>query len=379
MAKILYYFSDTSANHERRIKNLPGGVGYYRICKVAEQAKNHQVTVCGSDFTKKGETMAERWERIFTEYDIFWASYFSDPNEASAMYETRNRLGKKVVLDLDDNYFDILDSHPLYDKLKAGKRDKAFISTILSFADVITVSTEPLRQRVIKHMKEVYGLNKVVIVLPNMNDLKDWDFVPKPLNKNKFIIGYMGSNSHQEDMKMVVPEILKIMKKYKNVYFNSVGSISKEDLYLFDKFGSDEMNRCNLLPPTWTFKDYPEMISKQKWNIGIAPLADNAFTRCKSHIKFMEYSSLKIPVIASRVYPYYVPIKDREVGTHEDTCLLVEPNEWYDAIESLILNKEAGLKMADNAYNHIKTNWQYDDGLITNIIDEVVRCTEITE
>lgn len=376
MSKILYYFSDTSANHERKIRNLPGGVGYYRICKVAEQAKNHEVTVCGSDFTKKGETMDERWERIFNEYDIFWSSYFSDPKEASAMYSTRDRLGKKVVIDLDDNYLDVLESHPLYDKLKAGKRDRTFISVVLSFADVITVSTEPLKQRMAKHFKDVYNLEKTIIVLPNMNDLKDWDFKPSKKHARKFVIGYMGSNSHQDDLAMFFPPLLAIMKKYPHVHFESIGSIDKEMLPLFSDFPSEVMNRCDLLPPTWTFKDYPEMISKQKWNIGVAPLADNAFTRCKSHIKFLEYSSLKIPVIASKVHPYYIPIKGKEIITHEKTGLLVKPDEWFDAMETLILNQAKGQALAENAYNHVKETWQYDDGLLSQIIDEVVESTK---
>lgn len=367
--KILMYFSDWGANVIRREQNTYGGVGYYRIIKPSQQVKGHEVTVVGQELTKKGETPTERWNRIFAEYDVFWSSYFSDPHEASALFEARDRLNKKVIIDCDDNFLDVLESHPLFDKLKGGKRDKAFMSTILSFADVITVSTEPLKQRFRKHFWEVHNIEKDIIVLPNMNDIKDWNFPLAEKNGNKIVIGYAGSNSHQDDLNMFMPNLMKIMRKYKNVYFESIGSIHKRDLWMFRDFTSDEMNRCDLLPATWTFKEYPEMLSKLKWDIGVAPLTDNPFARCKSHIKFLEMSSIKTPVIASRVYPYFMDIQGRKVIENGVTGLLVKPSEWYGAMEDLILNKEKRLMLSENAYKHIVENWQYD---LSSIIEKIL-------
>jgi len=376
MSKILFYFSDHGANAVRQSENLYGGVGYYRVVKVAEQVKGHDVTVWGTQLTKKGESKAERWERIFKEYDIFWSSYFSDGEEASALFYTRDKLNregknKKVVLDVDDNFLDILESHPLYDKIKSGKKDRAFMSTILSFADVITVSTEPLKLRFAKHFRDVYKIEKEIVVIPNMNDIKDWNFtVPK--KKNKIIIGYAGSNSHQDDLKMFIPNLLEVMKKHKNVYFECIGSITKDMLHLFKDFPSHEMNRCDIGGGTHTFKEYPEYIASRGWDIGVAPLDDNAFTRCKSHIKFMEYAALHIPVIASMVHPYCIAISDRYVIEQDKTGLLVKPSEWEEALETLITNAEKRKELAENAHKHITDNWQYDDGLVSERIAEVL-------
>ena len=370
--KILFYYSDHSANIIRKERNQPGGVGYYRIIKPSEQVKGHEVTVVGQELTKKGETPDERWERIFKEYDVFWCSYFSDPKEASSLFYARDKYKKKVVIDCDDNFLDVLESHPLYDKLKGGKRDKAFMSTILSFTDVLTVSTEPLKQRFRKHFKEVHNLEKKIVVLPNMNDIKDWDFPLAPKHKDRIVVGYAGSNSHQDDLIMFMPHLMKIMRKYKNVYFESIGSIHKRDLHMFKDFTSDEMNRCDLLPATWTFKEYPEMLSKLRWNLAVAPLTDNPFARCKSHIKFMEMSSIKLPIIASRVYPYFMDIQGKKVIEHEKTGLLVKPSEWFNALETLILDKNLREKLGENAYNHVVKNWQYSESNMSQIINDVL-------
>lgn len=382
--KILFYFSDHNANVIRREQNKWGGVGYYRIIKPSQLVKGHEVTVWGTELVKKDETPEERWHRVFTQFDVFWTSYFSDPKEASALFYTRDKFNKlidegkmpgpkkKVVIDCDDNYLDVHPSHPLYHKIKAAKRDKAFMSTIISFADVVTVSTIPLKQRFQKHFKEVHGLDKTIFVIPNMNDITEWNYTPVAKDPDKFIIGYAGSNSHQDDLEMFLDSLQKIMEKYPHVHFESVGSFSKDMLPMFYKFTSDQINRVDLLPPTWTYDEYPKMISEQKWNIGVCPLVDTAFTRCKSHIKWMDYSMFKIPVIASRVYPYFMDIGNRHTIEHEKTGLLVKPSEWFDAMESLILDEKKRTTLGENAYNYIKDNWQYKDSDISETIDKIL-------
>jgi glycosyltransferase involved in cell wall biosynthesis len=358
--KILFYRSDWTANVDRQTQDEYGGVGYYRIVKVAEQAKRagFDVDIVGAKFTRKEESLEERYMRIFSEYDVLWTCYTSHAEDASAMFYVRDKLQKKVVLDVDDNYLDILESHPLYDKLKQTKRDRAMIGTILSFADVITVSTEPLKQRMHEHFKTVYGMEKKIVVLPNFNDANDWNYEPEK-SSGKIIIGYAGSNSHQEDLKMIMPPLGKIMEKYPNVYFESTGAIELKEINIFDSFTKSALDRCDLLPSTTTFKEYPKMMAKQPWDICLAPLVDNAFTRCKSHIKWMEYSMFKRPTIASRVYPYYVELWDRKTIEHDVTGILVKPREWFDAIESLVLSETKRRELGENAYNAVKENWQY--------------------
>lgn len=373
--KILMYRSDWTANIDRQTQDEYGGVGYYRIVKVAEQVRKagYEVDVVGAKFAIKGESLEQRYERIFTEYDVLWTCYTSHGDDASAMFYFRDKFKKKVILDLDDNYLDILDSHPLYDKLKSSKKDRAFIGTILSFADVITCSTEPLKQRMHDHFLNVYKMDKKIVVIPNFNDIKDWDYTPVEKHKDKIVIGYAGSNSHQEDLKMIMPPLGRIMAKYPNVHFESTGAIELKEIGIFDSFTKSSLDRCDLLPSTSTFKEYPKMMANRPWDIALAPLQDNAFTRCKSHIKFLEYSMMKFPVIASRVYPYYVDIFDRKIIEHGKTGLLVKPSEWFDAIESLVLDKQKRIDLGEKAYQTVKDTWQYENSGIDKVADEMLK------
>jgi len=359
--KILFYRNDWNANVNRRMEDGYGGVGYYRIINPSKFIKGHEVEVVGTGLGKKGESQEQKWSRIFKENDVFWTTYFYDAEEASCMFYHRDKYKKKVVVDLDDDYLSILPSHPLYDVMKETKKNRAITSTILSFADVITVSTEPLKQMLHAHMKKVHGLDKKIVVVPNMNDKRDWNYKATAKNKDKVVIGYSGSNSHQDDLAMLLPHIAKIMDKYPHVYFESMGAIGNKDLALFSCFSDDAKRRSDLLPSTWTFREYPKHLAGMKWDIGVAPLVDSAFTRSKSHIKFMEYSMYKIPTVASRVYPYYVPCFGKEVITNDKTGLLVSPDEWESALEELILNADKRRELGEAAYKHVTENWQYDD------------------
>ena len=87
-------------------------------------------------------------------------------------------------------------------------------------------------------------------------------------------------------------------------------------------------------------------------DIFIAPLIDNLFNRCKSHIKFLEYTSLGVPGVYSRLEPYSDIVTDTENG-----LLATSLDEWYTQIVRLIDEPELGYKLANNAQNTIKEKW----------------------
>jgi glycosyltransferase involved in cell wall biosynthesis len=131
---------------------------------------------------------------------------------------------------------------------------------------------------------------------------------------------------------------------------------------IFGKWKQSVRNRILLMNATKTQPEYPAYLAEQPWNIGIAPLIDSPFNECKSSIKFFEYSSYKIPVVASRVYPYYKDVFGVPVIEHEETGLLCDTTEdWVNNLSRLIESEELRKKLGENAYNHVVKNWQYKD------------------
>jgi glycosyltransferase involved in cell wall biosynthesis len=373
--KILINFADYLHTADRKRLNTYGGIGYYRQIKPSEQIEGHEVKVIGKEILHFGDTLEEQWDNLFKQYDVFWTSYFSNDRAAAAMYYHAQKHGKKVIIDIDDNYLDVPESNESYNKFKKTKKDRAFLSAILSLADALTVSTEPLRDRLRAHIKSVHGIDKPIYLIPNMNDVKDWLHTPVEKSKDKVYIGYSGSNSHQDDLKMVMPAIAKVMNKHKHVHFELIGAIAKDKIdeyFLGMGFEPESLNRIGLLAATSTFRDYPKWLADQKWDIAIAPLVDTAFTRSKSHIKWMEYSMFKLPTVASRVYPYFMDVFNHKTIEHGVTGFLCKPSEWEATLEKLVLDKELREKIGNNAYEHVRDTWQYKDSEIKNVINEML-------
>lgn len=376
MSKILFNYGDWSANDTRKKLNAYGAVGYYRQIKPSQQLKKHEVKVVGKEILHYGDNIEQQWDNVFKQHDVFCTSYFSDDRAGSAIIYHAKKHGKKLVIDIDDNYLDVPESNLLYERFKPGKRERAMLSTILAFADALTVSTEPLRERLFDHFKLVHGVEKKIYVIPNMNDASDWRIKEPRTPTDRVTIGYTGSHSHHDDLMMVAPALREIMVKHKNVYLQVMGIVEKEKVAeYFGSFPKDCLDRIELIAGTNTFAEYPGVLASQVWDIGIAPLVDTPFTRSKSHIKWMEYATAGIPTIASRVYPYFVDLKGRKIIEDGKTGILCRKNQFVEALESLVTNPTLRAEIGKNAQEAVIERWQYKDGDIAQTVDKML--TEI--
>ena len=87
-----------------------------------------------------------------------------------------------------------------------------------------------------------------------------------------------------------------------------------------------------------------------KFDIGLTPLRDRQFNRCKSNVKYLEYSAMKIPTIASPVEPY-----KNNIGLFSKS-----KEDWINNLEELINNKELRLQLGQSAYTDIKENYNLE-------------------
>lgn len=361
--KIAFIGTDWSQNDERRLKNLYGGVSYYRLVKPMEYLKEwYDCTYYGSDIQElsKGKTTDEFYHKLVLQYDLIIVKHIDNPQAITALSFYCKMVGIPLIMDLDDNLYEIGAANPASEIYKDGSQKKAFMAAAVTMCDAVFVSTEPLQKTVRKFNKDIFNVTFPTYVLPNCNDINDF---PKNKGKSKyFIIGWQGSTTHNADLKMILPVLDKLMQKYANVYLELVGGVEEKSLKeLFKDWSKKSMDKLFVGGGTASWKGYPELLSNQKWNIGLAPLVDDGFNRSKSHIKWMEYATQKIPCIASNVYPYNEPIQGTKVIEHENTGFLCEPNEWEETLEKIILNQGILDEIGQNAYDAIVKNWQWKD------------------
>ena len=189
--------------------------------------------------------------------------------------------------------------------------------------------------------EEFKKVNDNVIVLPNCIDFSHYPKVNLAQNK-KFRIGWQGGVSHFEDLKM----LLGILKKMPDMDID------------FCYFGDHRLGQMfkdikGYYHEQWVpINVYPYKLACMGFDVGLAPLLNNKFNRCKSAIKYFEYSIVGVPTIASNCPPY------SDVITNEKDGILVDSDvEWIESIKRLKKDLKLRYKLASNAYENVYQNY----------------------
>jgi hypothetical protein len=111
-------------------------------------------------------------------------------------------------------------------------------------------------------------------------------------------IGYMGSKGHREDLDMIVPALLRLMRERPQLRFETFGTI--EPPAALREFEG----RVRHHSVQKAYREFLGTLAGLGWSIGLAPLVDEPFNRCKAPTKFIEYTSCGIATAASDVVVY---------------------------------------------------------------------------
>lgn len=308
---------------------------------VATYRQTRMLSTLGAKFRKEllrkneniqiGE-LAKRFKKLG---DIWQIKYIEDRHTLDVLYTMRNAVGAKIVIDIDDNVWQmplrniaIFKKNGLGDYMSHSRRCINLIESIKA-ADWVTVSTEPLKNK-------LKTINQNIVTLPNLIDPKEWKFKRK--KHDKIRIGWIYSPTHIPDIDVVKDAIKEIYKKYQDkieiVVFGTT-------IDIFDEVPITKIQGVD-------FKDYPKMLTEAGIDISICPLEDNEFNKCKSNIKWLESTLAGACVVASKVYPYETSIKDGKTG-----YLAKGKSQWVKKISYLIESEEKRNEMTSNALKEV--------------------------
>lgn len=240
--------------------------------------------------------------------------------------------GMKIIYEIDDNLFEVPPWNPAH-KFFKNKDVREFIEVFLRDVDAVFVT-----QSYLKKFYEKYNPN--VFVLPNSVDFKVMH--KRPHNSKRPVVCWQGSNTHAKDLALVRRALGKLVK----------------DKDCFLKLWSMDFSGAYKVPLV-QFEAFFPMFAQMDIDVGLAPIAPNSFNRCKSNLKFLEYSALKIPTVASDFGPYKDTIDDGETG-----ILIGNVNHWYDAIRSLLDDEDERIRLGNNAHKFVKENYDVDKNCV---------------
>jgi len=330
------------------------GCGYYRVQLVAKYLNRIEGVHA----------------KIFSQYskgDIRWADIIvlqKQSNQKALDFVRYGKShGKKIVTEVDDDFFNIPVWNPAYKHYLGKGQD---LINFYALSDAITVTTPHLGKQLSKY-------NSNTIVLPNSLDipvlnkfdsmeegklLKYTQYLDSSKNKislekasslmdGKTIIGWGGSPTHFKDLEQVSEALIQLCKDNRDVVINMAGSC-------IDKLMSSVSPEQLILVGAVPIFRYLQTVSSLRWDIGICPIEDNLFNRSKSNLKYLEFAQRGYACACSNVGNYSKTVNNGVNGLLTNNT----PEEWYSCLSELAVNTSKrstisakGIELVEENYN----------------------------
>jgi len=244
-------------------------------------------------------------------------------------------IGATLVVDVDDAFTLIGPDHPehdLYRPLNAAL-DRAIAAAAETWFSTVELA-------------DAYGAVAArSAIVPNGVDPRLWRDWRKtraaPFGGDRVKMLYMGTHTHGPDLAMIRPALDQLHAERGDAFDLTVIGVDP------DLAGAPWLHR--LAPPAEAVS-YPRFVrwlrAQGPFDLGLAPLADNPFNRCKSDIKALDYAALGILPLLSDGPAYRA---DPVLGLH---ALFTGADGWLDALRSVLDDRAmaAGRAMAIEAH-----------------------------
>ena len=344
------------------IVSFQSGIWLHRneIPSLGLEKRGHQIKQVAIGMTFPEDLM--EWPDVV----IFGRAYNQTYNPIQIMKDYKKR-GKRVLYDLDDDYWNVPKDNPSF-KVSSAFKDQ--YEGMIREADAIITPSPVLEKKFKKHFK------KKTFICPNGIDFDSgrmYQYLERPRQQDGTLkIGYMGAASHWKDLQLIGEVMVALSQKYDFLFviYGMIGEPLEAAVY-----NANKMLQLNLQPeknPYFTelinfYKQlekismwhipfmppelHPKTLSRCDFDIGLAPLEDTEFNSGKSNIKFYEYAAVGTVCLASDVKPYSEECPYRAKNTFKD---------WYDKLERLIVDEKFRNEMLDKQQEWVKKNRSAD-------------------
>ena len=264
---------------------------------------------------------------------VVWMSLHSQ--ESLTLFRDMQAKHDKIFLtEIDDYVISIPHSNIASQFFSPGSEILSVALEQIKESDGLVVSTP--------YLAELYkNFNKRIYVVENCIDTALWHTKTKKSDDVK--IGWMGGGTHREDLEIIKEVIFETLDEHQNTTFNILHGVPE-----FFK----EHPRIKTDLSFRSIDKYPQWVMKSNFDIGVAPLVDNNFNRGKSNLRWLEYSAMGIPTVASALPHFTQSIKHGETGYIAKT-----KDEWKYNLKRLIEDADLRHSIGLNARKEIEDRW----------------------
>lgn len=270
--------------------------------------------------------------------------------------EMQHKHQKPFVVEVDDNYVDVPPWNESFHSFRNGSSYRRISLDCMRNADAIIVTTN--------HLGLTYGaVNDHVHVVENSLDFKGdrkfvgWDTVSVRRHEGTRI-GWIGGRSHFEDLMMVAPMLREVLLKNPDVTLCLVNSAVKQSCAVLNRpYPFEGLKNVHYADRSVAINRYARFMASFGFDIGIAPLVDCNFNRSKSNLRFLEYSALSLPTVATDISHF-----NQTITKGIDGFLVKDndPQEWMRCLTALIEDKNLLEAIGRAAYKRVKTDFNVE-------------------
>ena len=247
-------------------------------------------------------------------------------SDAQSFFDSAQLRGTKLILDNDDAFVKIDPNHP---EFSLYTQKNLIMEQVMQQCDQLWFSTQALA--------DAYGhIEKPRHVVENALDPRIWRNYreTRPLigERNVAQMVYMGTSTHDDDFNMIMPALDAVAEAMPNSFELTLISAVRNP---------PKRSWLKVVQTPDIARVYPRFVrwfvQQPPWDIGLSPLVDNPFNRCKSDIKFLDYLGLEILPVLSDMEAYNGDAKAQALAVMAENTT----QGWVDALSDAIENIES--------------------------------------
>ncbi len=252
--------------------------------------------------------------------------------------------GTKYIVDYDDAIWHNYDvsQNPI---IRFFLRNK--ITWVMRSSYQVIAGNKYIKEKAIKS-----GAKKIQII-PTVVDLEKYKVRQYNLEKEEFVIGWIGSPITAKYLPFLKPLIENLSNEFR-IRLKLIGATHS--------IGLSEIEE--MIP--WEEAREVEFI--RSFDVGIMPLEDNIWERGKCGYKLIQYMGCGVPVIGTPIGVNKELIRPKWNGFQAST-----PDEWEQALRYLILNRAEGVAMGINGRKLVEENYSlqvYRSNWLDNLLQK---------